>query len=269
VADDDWVVSRPSLWTRTRQTWTLLQTLTPREFRVRYRESYLDLAWAVVTPLVLLVVYGVILTQAFDADGGCAPYLSSAWVGLVLWTFFSGAVYQACNSLVGSGELISKIYFPREALPLAEVGVSLVDLALGGVTIVVVALVQGAHIGVTALAVVPALLLLIVWTSALGVLVAATTVFVRDVAHIVNLGLRAGFFATPIMYDVSFLPPELRWLAEVNPVAVAIIAVRDGLLCGTWPDWKLMGIQLVIGTVLLVLAVLYVRRYESHMVDVL
>lgn len=260
---------RPSFWARERQTWTLLQTLAPREFRVRYRESYLDLAWALITPLVLLAVYGVILTQAFDADGGCAPYLSAAWVGLVLWTFFSGAVFQASNSLVGSGELVTKIYFPREALPLAEVGVSLVDLALGGATVVIVAGVQGVQPSVTVIAAIPAVVLLVVWTAAVGVLVSALTVFVRDVAHAVNLGLRAGFFATPVMYDASFLPADLRWIVDVNPVAVAIVAVRESVLCGIWPNWGLMAVHGVFGITLLVLALLYVRRYESHMVDVL
>lgn len=260
---------RRSLWGRVRQTWVLLQTLAPREFRVRYRESYLDLAWAVVTPLVLLAVYGVILTQAFDATGGCAPYLSAAWVGLVIWTFFSGAVFAASNSLVASGELVTKIYFPREALPLAEVGVSLVDLGLGAVTVVAVALVQGVQPSITAIAVVPAIALVVLWTAALGILVAGFSVFVRDVAHAVNLALRAGFFATPVMYDVSFLPPNLRWIADVNPVAVAIVSVRDALLCGQWPDGRLLAVHLAVGAVLLVAAVLYTRRYESQMVDVL
>ena len=104
------------------RTWALLKILTPREFRVRYRESVLDLAWAVITPLVYLVVYGVILTQAFGAEGGCAPYLSSAWTGLVVWTFFSGALSMAtsvpvlgdpANSLKVTAEMLASAATPR------------------------------------------------------------------------------------------------------------------------------------------------------------
>lgn len=254
---------------RTQRTVTLLRTLVPREFRIRYRESYLDLAWAIITPLVILGVYGVILTQAFDADGGCAPYLSSAWVGLVLWTFFASGVSAGTNSLLDASELLTKIYFPREALPLASVGVTTIDLGLGAVTVVALALAQGVDLSVTALAVVPAVVLLLVWTAAISVLAAAVTVFVRDTIHAVNLILRAGFFATPVMYDASFFPEWLRWIASVNPIAVAITTTREGLLCGTWPRWELVGVQLVAGVALLVGAVLFVRRAEARMVDVL
>lgn len=218
---------------------------------------------------MILAVYGVILTQAFDADGGCAPYLSSAWVGLVLWTFFASSVSSGTNSLLDSAELITKIYFPREALPLASVGVTLIDLSLGGVTVVFVALAQGVQLHVTALAVIPALVLLVVWSAAVAVLTAALTVFVRDVVHAVNLLLRAGFFATPVMYDASFFPEWLRWVASVNPIAVAITTTREGLLCGIWPNWTLVGVQLAAGCLLFIAAVLFVRRSESRMADVI
>jgi lipopolysaccharide transport system permease protein len=263
------VADRRAFTARVARTANLLRTLVPREFRIRYRESYLDLAWAIITPLVILAVYGVILTQAFDADGGCAPYLSSAWVGLVLWTFFASGLSSATNSMLDSSELMTKIYFPREALPLASVGVTLIDLALGAVTIVVLALAQGVHLSVTALAAIPAVLLLIIWTAALSVLAAALTVFVRDVIHAVNLFLRAGFFATPVMYSADFFPDWLQWMVTVNPIAVAITTTRNGLLCGQWPDWKLVGVQLLAGSLLFVGSVLFVRRTEASMVDVL
>lgn len=258
------------LVTRARRTGTLLQTLVPREFRIRYRESYLDLAWAIITPLVLLGVYGVILSTAFGADeGGCAPYLSLAWVGLVLWTFFAQGVSSATNSMLDSAELLTKIYFPREALPLANVGVTLIDLGLGAVTVVALALAQGITPSITAVAAIPAVLLLVLWTAAISVFAAALTVFVRDTIHAVNLALRAGFFATPVMYDVSFFPEWLRWLGTVNPVAVAITATRDAVLCGRWPDWEVMALQGLAGAALLVGSVLFVRRVEATMVDVI
>jgi lipopolysaccharide transport system permease protein len=254
---------------RTRRTAALLRTLVPRGFRIRYRGSALDLLWSLITPLVLLAVYGVILTQAFDADGGCAPYLSSAWTGLVVWTFFSAGVGAACLSLLGSSDLLSKVYFPREAIPLAEVGVSLIDLGIGLVTLLIVVLIQGVVLSPTAIEAIPALVVLVVWTAGLSVLAATLSVFLRDVGHAVNLLLRAGFFATPVMYETSFLPHDLRWIAAVNPVAVAIDGVRSPVLCGASPDWSLLGIQLVAGCVVLVGSVLYVRRVEDRLVDVL
>ena len=207
---------------RLERTWALLKILTPREFRVRYRESVLDLAWAVITPLVYLVVYGVILTQAFGATGSCAPYLSSAWTGLVVWTFFSMALGTATSSLILAAPLTSKIYFPRESIPLADVGVNGLDFAIAFLTVFVVAGIQGITPTVTVLGALPVLLLIVVWTAALCVLSAALAVFIRDLTQAVQLFLRAGFFATPVMYEASFLSSGLAWLAVVKAGLIAV-----------------------------------------------
>jgi lipopolysaccharide transport system permease protein len=259
-----------ALAARAGRTWSLLKILTPRQFKVRYRESVLDLAWAIITPLVFLAVYGIILTQAFQATSECAPYLISAWIGLVIWTFFAGGLGAASTSLINASDLIGKVYFPREAVPLSDVGLSLIDLGIGVVTIGLLAIIQQVNIlHPTTIAIVPALLVVIVWTAALSVLCGALAVFLRDVAHGVQVFLRAGFFATPVMYEASFLPRSLEWTAAVNPVAVSIEALRDCLLCGEWPRWGVLGAQLAAGSVLLMVAILYVRRVEHRMADVL
>lgn len=253
---------------RLSRTWALLQILTPREFRVRYRESVLDLAWAVITPLVYLAVYGIILTQAFGAEGSCAPYLSSAWTGLVVWTFFSGALGLATGSLILAAPLTSKIYFPREAIPLADVGVNGLDFAISFVTIFIVAGLQGIAPTETVIGAIPVVLMLVVWTCAVSIFAAALAVFIRDLTQAVQLFLRAGFFATPVMYEASFLG-SLKWLAVINPVAVAIDGLRRTLLCGLWPDWRLTSIHLLIGSILLVASLFYMRKIEQRLADVL
>lgn len=252
-----------------RRTAALVRILTPREVRLKYRENVLDVAWALITPVAIMAVYGVVLTQSFDVTGSCAPYLSTAWAGLVPWTFFASAVGVAVWSLLSSADLMSKIYFPREAIPLSVVGAALIDLAIGVVTVFGVALFQGVDVGVTSLAVVPALAVLVVWTAVIGLFSAAVAVFLRDTTQAVQLGLRVGFFATPVMYEPALLPEAFRWTASVNPLAVAIEGIRDGLLCGTWPQWGLLFLHLTIGLALLVAGVLYVRSVESRMTDVL
>lgn len=242
--------------------------LTPRELRVRYRQSLLDAAWALVSPVVILIVYGIVLTQAFDVGGGCAPYLSSAWTGLVLWTFFATTVGTAVHSLITSANLITKVYFPRESLPLSMAGASMVDLGIGLATLAVLLPVQGVRPGWPAVASVLPILVVVVWAAAIGVLVAVVAAFVRDVPHAVQLGLRVGFFATPVMYEASVLPAGLAWAAEVNPVAVAITELRASLLCGQWPDYGLLGAHLAAGLALLGLAVAYTARVERRITDV-
>jgi len=259
--------ARP-LGPRLARTWALLQVLTPREFRVRYRESLLDLAWAVVTPVVILIVYGIILSRAFGATGACAPYISSAWTGLVVWTFFSGALGIATTSLITASSLTSKIYFPREAIPLADVGVSSIDFGIAFVTIFIVAGIQGVAPTITVIAAVPVILMVVIWTCALSIFSAAIAVFIRDLTQAVQLLLRAGFFATPVMYEAKFLG-SMAWIAVVNPIAVGIDSLRRCLLCGTWPNWSLLAIQTVLGAALLFASLLYMRKVEHRMADVL
>ncbi len=258
----------PGMNERLVRTWALLKILTPREFRVRYRESFLDLAWAVITPLVYLLVYGIILTQAFGAEGSCAPYLSSAWTGLVVWTFFSGALGMATSSLILAAHLTSKIYFPREAIPLADVGVNGLDFAISFCTIFVVAGLQGIAPTKTVIGAIPVVLMVVVWTAGVSIFASALAVFIRDLTQAVQLFLRAGFFATPVMYEASFLG-SLQWLAVVNPIAVGIDGLRRTLLCGLWPNWTLTAIHLAIGSVVLIASLFYMRKIEQRLADVL
>ena len=262
------VRQRDHLMTRTRRVATLLRILVPRDLRTRYRRSAFDVLWAVISPVVLLLVYGLILTRAFGVTSSCGPYLSSAWVGLVVWTFFATAVGSGVYSLVSASDLLTKVYFPREALPLATVGASFLDLGVGVLTAVVLVLAQGVRPGVTALGVLPALAVLVVWTAVVTVLTATLAVFARDTVHVVQLLLRVGFFATPVMYGADQLPGAFAWSARVNPLAVTIEAVRDSVLCGRWPDGRLLMLHLAAGLVALLGAVLLVRATESRIADV-
>lgn len=253
---------------RVGRTAGLMRMLVPRELRVRYRQSVLDAAWALVVPVVTVAVYGVVLTQSFGVQASCGPYLSSAWIGLVIWVFFATATATALVSLISSSDLISKLYFPREAVPLSMVGAALVDLAIGVVTIFPLLLIQGVAPSVTWVALVLPLAVVIVWTAAIGIFVATIAAFVRDLVHGVNLLLRVGFFAVPVMYEASFLPQQLQWTDRYNPLSSSITGARDALMCGVWPDWALLGVQLLLGLAVLAAGVVYTSSVESRITDV-
>jgi len=247
----------------------LLRAFVVRRFRTRYRQSMLDIAWSLLTPIVVMAIYGLILSSAFDVTGDGVPYITFAWTGVVIWTFFASSLGEGVASIVGSSDLISKIYFPRESLPLAAVGASCIDLAIGMVIAVVLAVVQGVRFHPTIVAVVVPLGLLVLWTAVLAVFSAVINVFVRDASHALSLILRVGFFASPVMYPVSKLPHQLRWTATVSPVAVSIEAVRDALLRGRWPDWPVLAIHGVVAGGLFFAVIAYTRAIESRMVDVI
>ena len=260
--------SGPTLLERCRWTAELVSVLAPRELRTRYRQSVLDIAWALIHPWRLLAIYGVVLTQSFNVTGEGVPYLSLAWSGLVLWTFFATSLGGSASCLISSQDLVTKVYFPREALPIAVVGASLADLGIGLVTVMILVMIQGIPLTWhAALAVLP-VTVLIVWAAAIGVFVAVFAAFIRDMPHLVSLVVRVGFFASPVMYDESTLPPALQWTSVVSPVAVAINGFRAAVLRAEVPDLPLLSTHLVLGSALLAASVLYTRSVESRVTDV-
>lgn len=247
----------------------LVVVLARRELRLRYRQSVLDMAWAVIAPVVTLAVYGYVLSVGFDVRASCGPYAASAWTGMVLWTFVATAVGAATTSLVSAGDLAKKVRFPLEAVPLSSAAAALADLGVGLVTVVAVVLVAGIGLGLTWLGALLPIAMLVVWVSALSVAVGVLSVFLRDLAHATQLALRVGFFATPVVYEAQLLPPAFAWSVTWNPVGVAITDVRDAVLCGAWPAPGRSLLLLGVGAVVLVAALAGARALQTRIVDAL
>ena len=229
---------------------SLVKVLSSRELKGRYRQSVLELGWSLITPITTLAVYGVVLNQAFDVDAGGAPYLSLVWVGMVVWMTFSSAIGGAVTSIVVNRDLISKVAFPKEVLPLAVVGASVVDLAIGILVLVPLLAVQVGSVSVT-------------------VLLATFAVFLRDTVQATRLALQVGFFATPVMYSSLQFSERLDKLSYFNPLAVSITALRDVLIFERWPEWKLLGSHALAGSAVFVSALYLCRLLEDRMVDVI
>ena len=255
------------MWARERRVLELLGPLVHREIRSRYRTSALDVLWALVNPVVTMAVYGFVLTRGFDVQAHCGPYLVSAWSGLVLWVFFATSVTAAVTSIISSSQTVTKVYFPREALPLAATGSALLDLAIGLLTVLVLLVLSGVGFSFhTVLAVLP-LLMLVLWTAALAVFLAAFAAFARDVVHVVQLVTRVGIFAVPVFYEQRLLPDVLDWMNVVNPVTVAIEGFRACVICGRSPALGLLAIHVGLAVCLLVASLLYMRRVEARISD--
>lgn len=257
-----------SLVGRLQLTWPILRRWVVREHKTRYRQSILNVLWAIVTPLGLLAIYGVILTHSANVDGEGVPYLTFAWAGLVIWQTFASALNVAVPSLVSSADIISKIWFPREVIPMAATCAAGVDLAFGLTSLMVLALVQGIRPGLAAFSVVIPLTILITWSLALGIGLAILNTFIRDVTHGIRLALQIGFFATPVVYGVTFLN-GIPYLVALNPMAAAIEGVREALLRGEVPDSRWYLAHLVGGFVALAMALWYARAVEHRITDVI
>jgi lipopolysaccharide transport system permease protein len=161
------------------------------------------------------------------------------------------------------------VWFPREIIPLAPVMAGLVDLAAASVILVPIILVQGVGFSVHAITAPLVLYVAIVWVAAIAVIGATITIFFRDLATIIGLGLRLAFIATPVMYSAEVVPPQFGWVLAANPFAVVVNNMRNVLLAHVWPNWNLLGLHALIGTVLFLVGIKYLRSVERRMVDII
>lgn len=252
---------------RLRAEVPLLRVWTQREFRTRYRQSALDAAWSVIQPVGVVLIYGFLFSIVLRVRADGLPYLAFAFAGIAPWRFLAFATSAGFPSIVEAQSTITKVYFPREVIPLSVVGASLVDLGVATTILLLVAVVQGVGLTITVVALVPVFAVLVLYVAATTVLGASLSVFVRDVALLLPLGLQLLFVGSPIMYPADLLPDRLRWLNEVNPVAVVVEATRDATLRHTWPDWPLLAVHAAVALALCVLALLYARSVEPRMAD--
>jgi lipopolysaccharide transport system permease protein len=252
---------------RARSEARLTISFARRELHSKYRQSALSLFWGIAQPILLVLVYAVVFSQILNVTGGNIPYLSFVVAGIVVWRYFSAGLNQA-TSFIDRSSVLSKVYFRREVIPLSGCVAALLDLGVGLVAIVAVAWIQDISPSITLIALPLVLAVLLVYTTAIAILLATITVFVRDVAHAMPTISQVLFLASPILYPESQIPSNLKFLGTVNPVAVVAEATRAVSLEGIWPNFDLLLVHLCIGTALLVGSVFYLRSIEDRIVDV-
>ncbi|MFN6202274.1 MAG: ABC transporter permease [Acidobacteriota bacterium] len=257
-------------WHELRALWEyreLLLFLTWRDIKVKYRQTTVGLLWVILQPVATMLIFSIFFGRVVGIDSGGLPYPLFAFSGIVPWLFFSNSVNSSSNSLVGSSNLITKVYFPRMIIPGAAVLAGLVDFL---VALVVVGLTM-AWFGVTLtrqIIFLPFLLILtVLLTFGIGLWMAALNVRYRDVRHALPFILQLWMFATPIIYPTSLIPPDWRRLINLNPLTGLIDAYRAVLL-GRPIDWSPLLFTSILTMVVLVLAAWYFRRTEEFFADI-
>jgi lipopolysaccharide transport system permease protein len=247
----------------------LLFTWTRREFRVRYSQSILGAAWAILQPLALMAIFSLVFGFVLRVPTEGVPYPVFSYVGSLAWTFFASALTFAIPSLVNNMSLVSKIYFPREILPLSSVLVCLADFAVAAALLLPMMLIGGVGLSWT-IVMLPLLVVVQVLLSyGLSLIGAAVNVFFRDVRFVIPLALQIWLYASPVIYPVSAVPESLRPFYFLNPMAVLIDSYRRVLLFGQLPDWGWFGLSATISVVILVLGYRFFKRAESQFADVI
>ena len=247
----------------------LLYTLSAHRLQVRYKQSVLGPLWAILQPLALLLIYAIIFGRLAGVESEGIPYTLFAFAALLPWTCFSTAVSTATNSLVSHFNLVTKVYFPREILPLTYVIAGMVDLAAGGLILAGLLVYQHWSLTLQALWLIPVVGVMFVLALAVSLVLSAIQVRFRDIGMAMPLLLQVWMFATPIVYPLSAVPAQWRSLYMLNPMVGVIDNVRRVLLHGTAPDLTSLGIAAGITIVLLMVALLYFKRIEATVADVL
>jgi lipopolysaccharide transport system permease protein len=269
------LIRPPSRWTtvKLRELWShreLMYFLTKRELQVRYKQSFFGVSWAVLQPLAFAFILALFFGKVFRGlPTAGIPYPVFAVVALVPWLFTSTAVQTSATSLVQDADLISKVYFPRLALPISKALSLVVDLAIALVVVLIVVLLYGVPISSNVYLVPAFLLLALVTAFGLGTLFAAINVKYRDVGVVIPVFVQILFFATPILYPAqAVVHGNWVYVYALNPLVSAIEGLRWALLGTEYPGTA--EILISVGTALLLLAIAlrYFQRTEQFFADV-
>jgi lipopolysaccharide transport system permease protein len=240
-----------------------------RDIKVRYSQTVLGATWAVIQPVLSMVVFTVIFGRFVRIPSGGVPYPVFSLSGVVAWTYFSGALSGASNSLVNNISLVTKVYFPRLVIPTASVLAALVDFAIACVVLIVVMLGYGLRPNFPAALLLPLPVLLMMMTSlGAGCWLSALNIQYRDVKYVTGFLVQVWMFSSPIVYPLAVVPDAYRALYFLNPMASAIAGFRAALIGTPGPTGVELAISLGAATVLLLTGVIYFRRTERVFADV-
>jgi lipopolysaccharide transport system permease protein len=247
----------------------LLYTLSVHRLKVRYKQSVLGPAWAVLQPVLLMILFTVVFSRIVRLPSEGVPYALFAYSALLPWTYFSSSLSSATNSLVSHFSLVTKVYFPREILPLTYVIAGLIDFLVASVVLGGLLVYYRVPLTVHALLAIPTIVVLTVFTVAASFILSAIQVRYRDVGVAMPLVLQLWMFVTPIVYPLSVVPTRWRGLYELNPLVGIIDGLRRVIVQGAPPDFHALGISAAISVILLPVAFIYFKRVEATVADVI
>lgn len=247
----------------------LAQFLIWRDVKVRYAQSVLGIGWAIIQPLVPMIIFTIVFGRVARISSDGMPYALFAYAGLVPWTYFSNSVSDASASLVKEVNMLSKIYFPRLLIPLTSILGRIIDLAVSFGMLAALMAWYRTPPTTLALLLVPALILLTTITAAgLGMWLSALALQYRDVKYAVPFAVQFLMYAAPVVYPSSLVPAGVRYLYAVNPLVGIIDGFRACLLGSTPVPWALIGIGTMSGLLMLWSGAVYFVHKEPAFADV-
>lgn len=234
-----------------REIWQYRQmifSLVKRELRGRYKGSFLGFLWTFLNPLLQLVVYTIVFSVIMRA--GIEDYYLFLFVALIPWIMFSTSVAGGCSCILNHKDMVTKIYFPREVLPIAHVTTAMVNMLYSFIVVFIVVLFAGVQVQPMALLCLPVIVVVeYILSIGMALITSSLTVFFRDLEHIMGILVMSWQFLTPVMYSVDQVPEELWPIFQFNPMTQVITAYRDILYYGTMPHIATLSTALIWGVI--------------------
>ena len=245
----------------------LLFFLAWRDVKVRYKQTVIGAAWAIIQPLLTMVVFTIFLGGLAKVPSDGKPYPLFVFCGLLPWQMFASAATESSNSLVGSQSLLTKVYFPRLVIPAAAVLTAVVDFVVAFSVLVVMMFVYGVSPSPAVVAMPLFALLALATALGVGLWLSALNVQYRDIRYAVPFLIQLWFFATPVAYPLSLVPPAWRPITGLNPMTSVTEGFRWALLQGTPPPGTAVLVSVMVAAGLLITGLAYFRRMESRFAD--
>jgi len=254
-----------------RELWAhreLLYFLAWRDIKVRYKQTVLGAAWAIIQPVMTMLVFTIFFGKLGRMqEQTTVPYPIFVYAALLPWQFFATSVSQSGNSLIAGAHLISKVYFPRLIIPFATLGAPLVDMAISFVVMLVLMVWYGVPLTVSALALTICLFGAILAALGVGTLLSALTVTYRDFRHVVSFLVQIWMFASPVAYSFEKVPERWRLPYAINPMAGIISGYRSALLNQPF-HWDAIGVSLLVSLIVFIVGTVFFRRVERRFADI-
>jgi lipopolysaccharide transport system permease protein len=249
--------------------WELLMNLTRREVKGRFSQSLFGAGWAIAQPLATMAVFTLVFARLGQMPSDGAPYPLFAYAALAPWFFFSNSVNSGTMSLVTYRNIVTKTYFPREIVPLAQVFSRLVDFADAASLYALLTAYYRVGVGPWGALVPLFLVLLLLFTLGVTLGTSALNVFYRDVNPVVQISLQLWLYVTPVAYPLSAVPAKYHWVFLLNPLTGVVEGLRAVLLFGREPDWSVVSVSAALILMIFVGALTLFKRTERYFADVI
>lgn len=247
----------------------LLYFLTWRDIKIRYKQTLIGATWAILQPFFTMVVFSVFFGRIVKIPSEGIPYPIFSYSGLLLWIYFSSAVANSGNSVIGSSNLITKVYFPRLIIPLSAALPGIVDYFIALCILILMMLFYGFVPNLFIIFLPLVVFFAFISATGLGLWLSALNVKYRDVKYAIPFFIQLLLFATPVIYPATMLPQRFRWLLSLNPISGIIDAHRACILGYKPIDWPLLGISILVSLFIFITGLYYFRRTERSFADVI